>query len=380
MIVPWILLVVSSFAFRGTEVVTVETSRLKAAPFLASQGATSIVYYKFIPTVQQTQGYDVASISFRLLGANGLACMMVSTIDLPQALVEGLSGCYSDTVIVNVTKSNREFCAPSPDASVPCVYFIGVRTDAGISPSYEITVAVTYTKPEFRHLFFTRETVDHLRPEQRFIFQPQQGLQQGGSFSEISFSCSITPSMSASTELRISTEDFPSNGYQIDVYRVQSPNLSIVFTKPLLAKLIGNYGKNITFYMTLVAPSVPDEGEMSLYESSPLFTMHTRLIGDSGLPVSPPTPYPTSYSVVDIPLDQDPNESAAFLWVYVARLLAVTTLFLLLVCLCNTMKYLCKSKETRKNEAIADLLKHSEDSINDEWSRAAQETEMADLR
>ena len=82
-----------------------------------------------------------------------------------------------------------------------------------------------------------------------------------------------------------------------------------------------------------------------------------------------PTPRPT-------PATDDGHSSGGHsgifgsehIWIYVARLFAAMAVCATLACLTQTVAFVCKGRDARKREALADLLQYAEAPSGDDWS------------
>jgi len=345
-----------------------------AVPHVASSGPfhtqadVSVVYYTWTPTLEQTKAYDVSMVTFKLLSNGEKLCMMVSSHELPITPQQNLSACRGPDLEVSIPSSSREFCAPS-SAFTSCTYTIGIRIE-GSFPELKVGpvgVSLAYTEPLYRHLFLSPDINDHLQNVQRFKYV----VPAGTAASHVTFNVYISPAQLASsrTELMVGMTGFPSGSQpQIGVIKAGLPNLEISFTKTQLQAFIFLY-KNLTFYLTLVAPSIPETTEVG----APEFALTTRVLGDSGQPIPQPTAPPSLGWQGGGGSSQlsKTTSTSAILWVWTARFLGVLAGCLLLSCIINSVKYLCKSRDVRQAEALGDLLHQSKQNIDDAWSRAA---------
>jgi len=344
-----------------------------AVPHVASSGPfqtqadMSVMYYKYSPNLDQTKGFDLAMVSFELKGDGQAVCMMVSSHELPITPVQNLSACHGMDLRVAVPASSSEFCAPSTDVGA-CSYFIGIRLEGTAFPELKIGVNLQFSEPLYRHLFLSQDVTDNLHPEQRFKYV----LPPGTSASQVIFNFYISPVMpvSSGTELLVSMTNFQSgSAAQIGVVRAAVPHNEISFSKDQLNSFLKLY-KNLTFYLTLRAPTIPESDD---YHTSPVFTLKTRVLGDSGQPIPQPTAPPSSgWRRGDSSSSQRSSATASnILWVWTARFVGVLAACFLLSCIIKTIRYFSKSRATRQAEALGDLLHQSKQNLEDAWSTAA---------
>jgi len=296
----------------------------------------------------------------------------VSSHELPITPVQNLSACHGPDLKVAVPASSREFCAPSPDIGA-CTYFIGIRLEGTAFPELRIGVSLQFTEPLYRHLFLSQDAEDHLQHEQRFKYVVPLGMPAN----QVIFSVKLSPDMpvSSGTELLVSMASFPSGATpQIGVVKGVLPKIEVSFSKEQLQAFLQLY-KNLTFFLTLRAPTVQEEEEETI--SSPTFTLNTRVLGASGQPIPQPTSPPTGWPRRDSSAQRPTISASNILWVWTARFVGVLALCFLLSCFVKTIKYLCKSRETRQAEALGDLLHQSKQNLEDAWSTAAIEAEAA---
>jgi hypothetical protein len=323
------------------------------------------MYYKYSPTLEQTQAFDLSSVTFELKGDGQNVCMMVSSHELPITPQHNLSVCHGTDLKVTVPADSPEFCAPSVEVGA-CNYFIGIRIEGSVFPELKIGVNLQFTQPLFRHLFLSQDVSDHMQPQQRFKYVVPPGVVA----SQVIFNVYTSPVMlvSSGTELLVSLTDFPSGEFQLGVTRSGLPKLEAGFSKLQLQTFLKLY-HNLTFFITLFAPSIPESTD---YLSSPVFTLKTRALGDSGESIPQPTNPPTPRRRSDVSSQRaSPVPTSSILWVWLTRFLGLVACCLLLSCIIKTIRYLCKSRVERQAEALGDLLHHSKQNLEDAWSTAA---------
>jgi len=147
---------------------------------------------------------------------------------------------------------------------------------------------------------------------------------------------------------------------------VSAPKMEIKFTKTMLAPAEKLY-KNLTFYLNLYAPSIPEQLPGSAYPDTPVFTLQTRVMDSAGAPVSQPTPPPTlGRGGISQSTNPVPPPLLGNYWVYVARGFAIISIVCLLCCLRSVIAWLWKKPENRRAEEISELIEQSKRNIERE--------------
>lgn len=335
--------------------------------------ANTAVLIRFEPSILITKGWDLERYNINTESPNskGLdaTCLSVSARGVAGPAASPLLACNANPLVVNVRKKDPQFCMPDPDLPLhDCAYDVKVARSSGAIPdtaSEQLRISFTYSIPHFRHLYMSYPTSDNLKSLQRF-----QHRYRGTDWSKLTFR--MATSTAANSQMLISPHAYPDpDVFESGVHKVQGTTpLEINFDQQALQTLEDQY-EVVIFYIVVYAPEMPAPElttAPATVSPSPLFKLSVLALDAHGTP----PPSNSNHHRSPQPSGVRPSPTAAhakvYVWVYIARLLAILSLCGLLVCAYNAVRYCRKGRAAREQEALADLLTYAQPDINDAWS------------